>query len=192
MENVKVTIRWRYSEVILVALGLLLGRELLAGDLVSRRFGATGVALPIFGADRLAPAAKVTIGSLSLGSQRRGFFRIGAFPLAVANAVEIRFLKTDPTALGDLPSAFAVMIKTDSIELHELAIYFGDASEPALRAQTAETQGEGAWKLRGVRLPDGSTVEAARLEASGAHAGKLIFEKGPASGAINIFQKSQK
>lgn len=158
--------------------------EARADGLVSAQHGASGVSLSLYGAGRKVPAATVKIGRLTLGAQRRGFFRIGLLPLAQAEPLEIRFRHNNRDALRDLPPTFAALVRTDTIAIRGLAIYLAGEDAPALRAETAEIDGDEPWKLRDAVLADGTRLAAARLEISGAKAGRVVRE---GSGKPKIF-----
>jgi hypothetical protein len=117
------------------------------------------------------------IGSVSLGSQRRGFFRIAILPELVGRNVEIIFSgqKIDAEALRDLGSALQTLANTECAELSELSIRTAGNAKPEIQAATALVNGDHDWVLTRAVVHGGQTAAQARLVTHGQHAGEVIF-----------------
>ncbi len=147
--------------------------------MITRQAAATGVSLPLFGADRTMPAATVKIQHLGIGAQRKGFFRIGVLPQVVANDVRIIFQKAEAGALADLPATLEVLTKCSELELTDVKFLAPGATEPCLTASAVRLDGSGVWQLTNAAASAGPSAARARLYVTGEKAGEVTFgEKG--------------
>ena len=179
------------------ALCLLLLAPIPAGarPIISKPAGAVGVTVPLMGRDQSKPAASLSAASFGVGSQRRGFFRIGILPLLIASDVRIIFSgePPDPTALADLAPAFKALANTSAVEIHQFAVLLPGKCQPALQAARAEPAGKGDWKLTEVTLsgPIPMHLPEAILRTGGTEAGQLTFVAAGANQELNLFGRSQ-
>jgi hypothetical protein len=155
----------------------------------SKRGGATGVHIPLFGRDKTRPAASLQIGSLDVGAQRHGFFRIGILPEVVAQDVTIVFNAgdMDATALDDALPALEMLAKTSAVEFRNLTIATPGAAHAWLWAGEAKLTSQHAWQLLDAFRGE-LHVRAARLQTSGDHAGRIIFDENGTKQELNIFK----
>lgn len=176
-----------FSQTICCVLVMLVDSSLAASPLVQPGVLAKGVRLSLRGKDTAMPAAMVSIDEVTVGAQRRGFFRIAVLPLVIGDGVEIRFRAADATALADLAATFEAIARTEVLELRRVAWFEPGVKEPCLRADKVEISGAKAWELTGVDLPGGTRVETARLSVAGNKAGTLRWEHEGANAKTKLF-----
>ena len=154
-----------------------------------RKNAIQGLRLPLLGMDRGKPAANVQIGSMHMGSQRRGVFRIGLLPLAVCEDVTITFLTPDPAAFDDFPKTFVVMAKTSVLEIRNLEVRLSGGDAPLFKAGSAQVASGKAWELSNVTLSDGTWIQSAHLEVSEGKASLRSADKNHQFETIPLFKK---
>lgn len=158
-----------------------------AGTIFSSRTPATGVSIPLFGHDKTKPAAQLHMGSVIVGAQRRGFFRVGILPELQGRNVEIVFSgdKIDPEALLDLSSALHTLVNTESAEFFNFSIRTAASSEAEIRSATAVIDADHDWELTQVIRNGGIPAAKARLVIHGNRAGQLLLTEDHASQSKN-------
>lgn len=157
----------------------------VAEPVVTKKTAASGVSLSLFGRDRSVPAATVKIARLTIGAQRKGFFRVGVLPLAVGQGVEIVFRKPDVTALNDLGSAMETLARSAELELHGVKFFAPGAVAPCASAGLARAKDGESWQLSDLTLAPARRIGRATLRTAGADAGLLIFDE---NGSATKFQ----
>ena len=155
----------------------------------TKKAGATGIRIPLFGRDKTKPAASLQIGSLDVGAQRQGFFRIGILPLVVAQDVTVVFNAgdVDATALDDALPALEALAKTSAVEFHNLTITTPGATHAWLWAGEAKLTSQHAWQLLDAFRGD-LHVRTAKLQTSAEHAGQIVFDDHGNKQELNIFK----
>ncbi len=127
----------------------------------------------------LTPSAEIKVERIFKTYEKRGFFRIGALPLMVADNVQIKLMR--PQALA---KALATVRETTSrsrhagrFEMRRLEIVSATPGGNRLRADSARFDEEGRCKLRGVvQIQTGTNsvnVSTAILQATGPQAGTV-------------------
>jgi len=150
---------------------------LTADPVFSGRHPAREVSIPLFGRDKTKPAAQLRIGSVIIGAQRRGFFRVGILPQLEGRNVKIVFSGShiDPEALHDVSSALQSLTEAESAEFFDFSICTAGSAGPRIRAASVLIDADRDWELTGVVTDDGRTAGKARLAVIGGQAGKLTL-----------------
>lgn len=129
--------------------------------------------------DGLQLISRVHAARAFVDHEKWGFFRLGIFPIAVVEGVQVQILSAGclTNALSDLnawhPSASAVR----RLEFRNLEISLLNEKEPRLRAAVARISPSGALELSNVSLAgDGGgpvSISKATLQISGPDSGRL-------------------
>ena len=175
---------------LILTTAMLLARPGLAvTPIVTNQGDALGVTMPLYGVDRIKPAALLSIGKASIEGQRHGFFRVGILPLLVLENVEIEFKSQPPdaTALGCLGAAFDTLGKTSAAELRDFAIVI--CGQPVLSASEARPEPDASVRLSKVVLhgQEGHPLDTATLYTTGRKAGEITYENNGVRQTENLF-----
>ncbi|NBV84713.1 MAG: hypothetical protein EBS01_00250 [Verrucomicrobia bacterium] len=121
------------------------------------------------------PAARVRIAEVTQGAQKRGFLRIALLPLVLAKGVEVRFLRPELAALGEVQETLNSMVKLETQEWHRVSLFMDGETAPRLTAEEAVPRGN-VWELKRVRARISGEVREFKectLQVSGEQAGLL-------------------
>lgn len=153
--------------------------------------------LPLYADDATEPCALIRIGRLHRDYQTRGFFRIGALPVACAEKVEIEITNPARThaVLSEAGPSLLGLNRSDLIELRGFAIRFSGDSEPRLEGKRVRVTKDGAWDLvDGATLRQEGTELAlprCRLVVHGPDAGCLVVNTGQGMTRHSLFRKTK-
>ena len=179
------------------AFGLLCAMSMLAvaADKPADTRAGKGITCPVYGATGETPIAVLRVKSTRTEYQRRGFLRIGALPMLVAE--QVRLEVRDPQATAQLftrlPEWLRAPGKGRAGELRDFQM-FGRAEpdRPWLSAGRVRFAAEGRWELQAgeVREPGGAPrpFTQASLQVTGERAGEVQFPDGR---TLNLFAPSQ-
>jgi hypothetical protein len=140
-----------------------------ASPIITDRAPIKGLSLPLFGKDKTKPAAKMTLGVVTIGAKKAGLFRVGILPVLVGRKVTIEFAsdQMDPEALRDVAAALQSLTETDSAEFYDLCIFTPSSRVPQIYARKARVDGDEDWELRDAVAGDGSKFSKATLRLHG-------------------------
>mgnify|MGYP001012909912 CR=1 FL=1 len=136
---------------------------------------AREIRIPLYRPGRSEPTALITIQRIYKDHQRRGFFRIGALPLWVADGVTVQLLTQE--AEEELIATLTRALRTcsggmhRSMEVRSFQVFLGKEAEPRLQAGRVIIGDDGTWHLSDpVQLKTASQTmrwDRARISASG-------------------------
>ena len=151
---------------------------------------ASGVVLAIYPEIGLQPLAILRADQLYEDYQRRGFFRIGALPMLVAEGLSVELCDTNQlsAALTQASTRFGVKAKKfKAVEGRGFSLSFSGQLKGVVHARTARLESSTEWRLQeGTVEQPGSAAIAFRratLAVAGPKAGELTYETatGPTS-----------
>lgn len=105
-----------------------------------------------------ASAAEVEVSEVVIGSQRRGFLKIGALPVLVARGVKVTFLRPEGFALREMMETLKQICKADRVDVANLSVWIPDEKAPRLVAGEVVIKTPEEWTLKRVIIP-GKTVK---------------------------------
>jgi hypothetical protein len=144
--------------------------------------------------DGLQLISRVHADRFFVDHQRWGFFRLGLFPIAVVEGVEIQVRSASclTNALADLNSWHPSSAGARRLELRNLEISLLGEKEPRLHAAIARVGQGGALELSNVSVAvaDGTPVSLAKatLQISGSDSGRLRWRDGGSGGEFFVFK----
>jgi hypothetical protein len=149
------------------------------------------LAIPYYAQGQSSPAAVIRIRRLFTDHQRKGFFRIGLFPILVADEVKVEVIQPD-AALAGLNAARAWLkpkAAKKSLEWRHVQVFFRNEPKPRLEVDRILLADQGGWRLSGPIHVTLGTNEFQALEGllqvTGPQAGQLTLG---GSGNLNILQ----
>jgi hypothetical protein len=131
------------------------------------------------------PAAKVEIGEVVQGAQKRGFLRIALLPLAAANGVQIHFLRPDPSVFQEITDTLRSLTHLDAQEFHRLEVFAPGDTVARFAAEEASSNSDG-WTFKKARFHFGAlsiSVPECSLRLTGPAAGQFFAKHGQAETA---------
>jgi hypothetical protein len=144
-----------------------------------------GIVSPVYGAVATTPIAVVRVQSARTEYQRRGFLRIGALPMLVAEGVRLEV--RDPLATAQLfarlPEWLRAPGKGRAGELRDFKMFdCAEPDQPWLIVGRVRFAADGQWELQGgeVREPGRAPQPfvQARLQVTGERAGEVMLPDG--------------
>jgi hypothetical protein len=129
---------------------------LCSSSLLPAKPGLSGLQFPV-GQPADQPAAKVAIAEITQGAQKRGFLKIALLPLVVANGLQIRFLRPDPTVFAEVSETLHSFTKLNAQEFTRIECFAPEDPAPRLLAEQA-SPGPERWTFRKVRLRTASSA----------------------------------
>ncbi len=149
--------------------------------------------IPIYLASDTQPAAVVRVERIFPDFERRGFFRIGLLPLAVAEGVTLELPADDrwARALAEAQRKLATSAAAERVEMRHVKIVFLPESRPRLEAGRIRLNRDGQWQLLdGVSFQTATgqvQTASARLEVSSLKVGELTWRSGESANVIRLF-----
>lgn len=120
-----------------------------------------GLTVPIYLPGDSQSVGVIRVEKVFKDSQRRGFFRIGLFPVAVLENVRCQVNRPQDAAaiLSEVSGVTRLVRDTKGVEIRGIELRLAEADQPAVEARTAKPSPGGAWSLTGgVKLRVGSQV----------------------------------
>lgn len=176
--------RRRWLVVWLLAAGGATG-SVAAGEVPLDVRASRAITSPIYGPAGGTPVAIVRVESTRTEYLRRGFLRIGALPVLVAERVrlEVRDAKATVAQLGQLPEWLRAPGKGRAGELRDFQMF--DRAEPGrpwLSASRVRFASNGQWELAGVEVRGPGLIPVtaghALLQVTGDRAGQVLLSDG--------------
>ena len=174
---------WGFCSV----LGGLVAVSTLAAERTTDTRAGKGIAYPVYAAEASVPIAVVRVQSTRTEYQRRGFLRIGALPMLVAEQVrvEVRDPRATVAQLSGLPEWLRAPGKGRAGEVRDFQMF--DPAEPArpwLSADRVRFAPNGQWEMTGVVVRGPGMASQpfgyALLQVTGERAGQVLLPDGRA------------
>ena len=166
-----------------------------AADKAADTRAGKGIAYPVYGAVAATPIAVVRVASTRTEYQRRGFLRIGALPILVAEGVRLEVRDPLATAqfLARLPEWLRAPGKGRAGELRDFQMFDrAEPDRPWLVAGRVCFAAGGQWELQAgeVREPGRAPqpFTQARLQVSGDRTGEVMLADGR---TLKLFPQAQ-
>lgn len=121
----------------------------------------SGLVLPIYLRGDSRAAGVIRVEKVFKDSQRRGFFRIGLFPVAVLENVRCQVNRPQDAAaiLSEVSGLTRLVRDTKGVEIRGIELRLAGADQPVVEARTAAPSLGGTWSLTGgVKLRVGTQV----------------------------------
>ena len=158
---------------------------------------AVGVTLPIYSTNSPKPSAIIRVAGFRKDYVRKGFFRIGALPVWVAENVILEI--HDPSAIPNLLTSVDALLRKDhdgaGWEIRNFSIQgVVRSNATVLTAAIVRPISQTRWDLSEVRVAQNAgelQLRRARLNLSGARAGWLEFTPMSGISAINLLAANQ-
>jgi len=152
----------------------------------SRDFRASKrVTSPVYGPEASRPIAVLRVEATRTEYQRRGFFRIGALPLLVAEQVRLEVRDPQATAqmFAGLPEWLRAPGRGRAGEVRDFQMRGPEPSDaPWLTVARVRMAEHGQWELKegSLRTPAGEVVQfgQALMQIIGGHAGRVTLADG--------------
>jgi hypothetical protein len=183
------------QRLFLLACSLLLGlASAFSFEKVEERvLQAKGLTFPLYSPASPQPTAIVRVGGFRTEFLRKGFFRIGALPVRVAEDVSVEII--------DLAQATNLFVNMEALlrpgradsawSIRRFSIRRQGSGTPILSAGAARSLSGGKWELSGdVRIMAVSEEPAPRralLKVAGPDAGQLEFVSAAEPFVVNVF-----
>jgi|GEM_PF-2248304 len=153
---------------------------------ISQDFRASKrVTSPVYGPESSRPIAVLRVESTRTEYQRRGFFRIGALPVMVAERVRLEVRDPQATAqvFGGLPEWLRAPGKGRAGEVRDFQMRGPEpAGAPWLTVARVRMAEHGQWELKdgSLRSPEGGVIQfgQALMQITGEHAGRITLTVG--------------
>jgi hypothetical protein len=148
--------------------------------------------LPIFSEPDLVLLGVLRVDAIYTDYQRRGFFRIGALPILVAEGVTFEFCQPGKAVegLANLHHSLGRGGGRTVMELRKVSFRFSDEPSPRLQVQRVLVQANGQWELRKAVLFSDTdhqlNIDKAILDTIGPSAGRLTSEATSASRTVSL------
>ena len=184
------TLRCVFNKVFVGAFLLVLMDSISNGQ---TRTSIRGLVLPLLIDKEPLPVAVIRADSIFTDYQRRGFFKIGLLPMAVAEGVTIDFRLTQQVTnvLAFIHPRFGQIAGKNLVELRRVDFKFPGETAPRLQAKRIHIGENGSWRLLDgvvVHLATNQVkVSQATLQTTGPSAGQLILESVNLPSEVNIF-----
>lgn len=156
----------------------------LAAPTLSAKPGLSGLQFPV-GQPADQPSARVSIGEVAQGAQKRGFLRIAVLPLASANGVQIRFLRPDPSVFQEITDTLRSLTKLDAQEFNRIELFAPGETVPRFVAEQASPM-PGGWTFKRARFHSAAGdigVPECFLSLGGPSPGRFSAKTLPAEGS---------
>jgi len=166
------------------------GRGQTVADLLQRGWNMQHAVIPVYTEPEKNLSALVHVDKAYTDYEKRGFFHIGALPVAVLEGVT--FEARDPAPAAQNLARLASWLGVDAGRHVELRrVKFAASPVSSLEADRVVLAGRDQWELLGgVRLVSGANetrAEKATLQVAGANAGQLILQTTPPSTNTFLF-----
>jgi len=171
----------------------LAARGQAVADLLQRGWSMQNADIPIFTQPEKNLSAMVHVDKAYTDYVKKGFFHIGAMPVAVLEGVT--FEARDPAPAAQNLACLASWLGVDNgnrVELRRVKLIASPGS--SLEGERMVFAGPDQWELvGGVRLVSGTNevrAERATLRVAGPRAGEVILQTTPLSTNIFLFSRS--
>lgn len=174
--------------------GCLIGMAWVANPQVGLPTNVKGAKIPVYVANQGEPVAILQIGQIHKGYQSRGFFRIGVLPMLVLDQVTLEIWNETraPQALERL-RRWRGGLGSKVVEIRELCIKTGDASDVWLRAKRARFGLHGELELLDdvTFLKDAKELRMtkASLQFTGEDAGRFQWDEQGKRRELKLFTR---
>jgi hypothetical protein len=186
----------RYQTLLLLLLLLLCtaaGVVSQGADRSSALLQTKGIALPLYVSGVSKPVAVVRVASFRKEYARKGFFRIGALPVWIAEDLSIEILKPEHVAnlSGNFDDVLRKLRADAAWQVRGFSVRHPSSVAPVLSAGAARPSSNGRWELsdnmRVGTLPGDTVSRRAYLTLRGANFGQLDFVVPAGAASFNIF-----
>lgn len=159
----------------------------LAAERTTDTRAGKGIAYPVYAPEASVPIAVVRVQATRTEYQRRGFLRIGALPMLVAEQVrvEVRDPRATVAQLSGLPEWLRAPGKGRAGEVRDFQMFDpAEPSRPWLSADRVRFAPNGQWELTGVVVRGlglaAQPFSHALLQVTGERAGQVLLPDGRA------------
>lgn len=177
------SLRYGLTWACLLALGC--ARAVLAAEVSQDNRASQRLTSPVYGPESSRPIAVLRVEATRTEYQRRGFFRIGALPLLVAEQVRIEVRDPQATAevFAGLPEWLRAPGKGRAGELRDFQMRGPEpAGVPWLTVARVRLAEHGQWELKEgcLRSPTGEVAhfDQALMQIAGRHTGRITLADG--------------